>query len=232
MPSQMGQRPKFLVPMLQPYPLSLAGVFLCHSRTTDLLRGDPPRREGGFLNSCLAGAPARWCGKTCGGFPEHSPHTHPAPSRAQSRRRLRQPQAVGMRRLRGQLTGGRLRKPPLSDEGSSPQTCVSPPFSLRTPSLQPSTSGPQSSLLLLLFTVETPPLPQEEVLSPRTLPVCLCKRPGTGPLEGGRMGKPGGAFGSAAITECLEAGMLNASNGQASLVASKMPIIPSESLER
>lgn len=68
MPSQMGNILKFLV---QCGSLSWRGL-LCHSRTTDFLRGDAAMRWRGFARSFLGGATTKWHESTCGPFPQIS----------------------------------------------------------------------------------------------------------------------------------------------------------------
>ena len=119
-------------------------------------KGILPWGEG--VSSSLAEAMARWCGSICGPFSDTLPTQLP-PCQGQSRRQSHW--AVG----RGKAEAGTWtyrEEPPQTWsflKAPFPQTWVSLPFSLHIPSTHASPWSPQSSVFLLLVTVETPASP-------------------------------------------------------------------------
>ena len=112
-------------------------------------KGILPWGEG--VSSSLAEATARWCGSICGPLSDTLHLLSFLCIKARADSDLTEQPAVGKQKWVVELpqTWSFLKAP-------FPQTWVSLPFSLHIPSMHASPWSPQSSVLFLLITVETP----------------------------------------------------------------------------
>ena len=131
-------------------------------------KGILPWGEG--VSSSLAEATARWCGSICGPFSDTLHLLSLLQVKARADGNLTEQPAVGKQKWELELTEESLHKLDLS------RKCLSPDLGLSS-LLPPHPShaclpwGPQSSVLLLPITVETPASSTREGLQPQILPM-------------------------------------------------------------